>query len=117
MSAEDSEQLILQTIMNLEYLSSDAEAIADCFKVAIDLNDGMIDGPVVFNEHTPVLAISFETIILIMKSVFSWTGFQARDQRQLLKKGQCRSTSFRAFDLEKICSTKLLRFQIFTSGH
>ena len=74
--------------MKMPSLLHHLEEIANFFKRSIDLNDGMIDGPVIFNEHTPVLVQCYETTLLIFKSVFSWTGFLASDQRVLLKKGK-----------------------------
>ena len=71
----------------MDKLLENLEAIANYFKRTIDLSDGMIDGALIFNEHTPVLVQCYETTLLILKSVFSWTGFLASDQRMLLKKG------------------------------
>lgn len=83
------------TVLNLDYLLTHLEEIAEYFKRTIDLNDGLIDGPVIFNDQTPVLVACYEKLILIIRSLFSWNGFQARDQRILLKKGlntvACRS--------------------------
>jgi hypothetical protein len=45
-----------------------------------------------------VLTACFETIVLAVKHVFAWNGFQAADHRKLLKKGRkdlsCRSNEF-----------------------
>jgi hypothetical protein len=41
--------------MNLDYLLTHLEEIAEYFKRLIDLNDGIIDGKVVFNDYTPDL--------------------------------------------------------------
>jgi hypothetical protein len=46
--------LCLQSIMNLDYLLTHAEEIADFFKRCIDLNDGLIDGPVIFNDQVSI---------------------------------------------------------------
>ena len=121
---------LFQTIMNLDYLLTHLEEIAEYFKRTIDLNDGIIDGQVVFNDYTPDLVSYFvswtnlfpnifydfeatvsypelkvqsyqrlfyspkqvacyETSLLILKTVFAWTGFQALDQRAMLKNGKC----------------------------
>ncbi len=41
--------------MNMDYLLTHLEEIAEYFKRLIDLNDGIIDGKVVFNDFTPDL--------------------------------------------------------------
>lgn len=59
------------------------------FYIIFFQNDGIIDGPIVFNQHTPCLVECFEKSVLCIKGVFTWNGFQSHHHRRTLREGDC----------------------------
>ena len=82
-------KIATKAVHMLTYLLTDLEEIAAHFKTILQETDGIIDfGHGLFDTpKTNVLIKCMERIFTILKSVFAWTGFASKDQRNLLKQG------------------------------
>lgn len=68
------------------YVLTHLEEIAAYFAKMIEINDGVIDGNALFGgDQTFVLISCVEQALSVLRILFGWIGFQAKDQRPLLE--------------------------------
>ncbi|KAG1702372.1 Fanconi anemia group D2 protein [Nymphon striatum] len=84
-SFRNSEEVLSTTIHLLPYFCDHIEAAFTFFQNIISECDGIMDGAKMFTPEADQMSRVMEFILLIIFYVFSWSGFQAKVQRSLLK--------------------------------
>ena len=69
----------------LDYLLADLEEIAGYHKRMLEANDGVLDSPGMFNEHTAAVCACQERIFACLSVFLSWNGFQSKEHAPMLK--------------------------------
>ena len=72
-------------VVLIKRLCSHLETISGYFQQFIEMNDGLMDGPEMFNDLAQRLASCYHLIFRIFNRIMSWHEFQKTEQKSLLE--------------------------------